>query len=187
MKPIITIIIILLILTTSRHLTDNLLIRNLIGYIFVYVLIKCLNKKISEIKVIAISLVIILALEIFDKFLCNDVETIETFENVDELIEQLDKLKKDVKKGSVKKNKEEFDETEIEEDEIEDSDIDNDYNDPSKKILNKKIKEYTPQEAQKESFRLLNTVRELKQTVDTLVPALGSAKEVLDVYKNLRV
>ena len=69
MKPIITIIIILLILTTSRHLTDNLLIRNLIGYIFVYVLIKCLNKKISEIKVIAISLVIILALEIFDKFL----------------------------------------------------------------------------------------------------------------------
>ena len=32
---------------------------------------------------------------------CNDVETIETFENVDELIEQFDKLKKDVKKGSV--------------------------------------------------------------------------------------
>jgi len=51
----------------------------------------------------------------------------------------------------------------------------------------KPLKEYKPFEAQKETFELINTVKQLKETVATLAPILKQGKSILSSLEALKV
>jgi len=59
---------------------------------------------------------------------------------------------------------------------------DEDYN-----IKDKNINELTPREAQKETFELINTVKQLKDTVNELAPVLKQGKSILSSLSALKI
>lgn len=56
-----------------------------------------------------------------------------------------------------------------------------------KELKNKKIDDYKPHEAQKETFELISTVKQLKDTVQTLAPLLKQGKSILSSLEVLKV
>jgi 6-phosphogluconate dehydrogenase (decarboxylating) len=51
----------------------------------------------------------------------------------------------------------------------------------------KKMDDLTPREAQKETFQLINTVKQLKSTVTELAPLLKEGKSILSTLGALKV
>ena len=54
--------------------------------------------------------------------------------------------------------------------------------DPSKNSY----ENYSPSRAQRETFKLINSVKALQNTMTELVPNLSAAKKVLDLYKVIK-
>ncbi len=50
----------------------------------------------------------------------------------------------------------------------------------------KKISEYSPAEAQKATYQLINTTDQLKQTVEGLLPAIENGKKLLDMMEKFK-
>ena len=194
-NPVIAILLILIILATS-NLSNHPLIRNILGFLIIYMIVKGMKIRTQPIKILFLSLVIIFILEILGRFLCKRVP--ESFENMDELVEKLEDIQKkvdenDKKKGIKKKNKKVKDGKEININDIEtievDDDSDNGYNNKDADLSDKKVnsENYSPLKAQQETFKLLNTVRELKTTMEELGPSLSTAKDILGAYKQIKV
>jgi hypothetical protein len=50
----------------------------------------------------------------------------------------------------------------------------------------KKLSEYSPAEAQKATYQLINTTDQLKQTVEGLLPAIENGKKLLDMMEKFK-
>jgi hypothetical protein len=50
---------------------------------------------------------------------------------------------------------------------------------------NKKMDEYTPAQAQKATYRLIDTVKQLKETMESMGPTLKAGKSLIDLYKGM--
>ena len=59
--------------------------------------------------------------------------------------------------------------------------------DEDENTKNKDVDEYTPREAQKETFQLINTVKQLKDTVTELAPILKEGKTILSSLGALKI
>ena len=51
----------------------------------------------------------------------------------------------------------------------------------------KETKDYTPSEAQKQTYKLIDTVKQLDSTIKTLAPTLEIGKKVLDKMKEYKL
>jgi hypothetical protein len=59
---------------------------------------------------------------------------------------------------------------------------------PSKvNTYNKPVDTYTPAEAQRETYRLIDTVKQLELTVKNLTPTLTEGKRVLDAFEKMNL
>tara|TARA_B100000780_G_scaffold278858_2_gene254066 strand:+ start:1016 stop:1606 length:591 start_codon:yes stop_codon:yes gene_type:complete len=193
-NPVIAILAMLIIIATTK-ITDHILIRNILGFSIIYMIISGLKIKTSPIKLLCLSLVIVLIFEIFG-CTCNSANHIEQFESMDDLTNTLEEIQNKINENDKKKGVEKIKNDESIEDDINIDDIDsidensdNDYNKTDKKLSNKVVnpKNYTAQSAQQETFKLLNTVRELKTTIEELAPSLSTAKDVLGMYKQIKI
>lgn len=52
--------------------------------------------------------------------------------------------------------------------------------------VGKNIKEYTPAEAQKATFRLINTTQQLKDTMEEMTPAIKNGMQLLSMMKQFK-
>lgn len=59
--------------------------------------------------------------------------------------------------------------------------------DEDENTKNKDVDDYTPREAQKETFQLINTVKQLKDTVTELAPILKEGKTILSSLGALKI
>ena len=50
---------------------------------------------------------------------------------------------------------------------------------------NKETDSYTPAEAQRETFRLINTVKQLKETMDGMMPTMKAGASLIEMYKKM--
>jgi len=201
-NPVISILLILIIIATT-NLSQHILIRNIMGFLMVYMIIKGLKLRTQPMKILLLSLIIVLILEVVGNVLCKNVEQ---FETMDDLVETLEEIQKKVDENDKKKpktsnsdnnehKKRESDGNDISLNDIDSIDIDSNdnsdtsYNKKEGNLSNKKVnnKNYTPQKAQQETFKLLNTVRELKETMEELAPSLSTAKHVLGMYKQIKI
>ena len=182
-EPFYSLLIFLVLLATMPPITRHPLLRNLLAFSLVFLLVKGLCKQFTAVHTLVVSLLVVTILQVGDTFLCPTPVVTEHFSNekVESLISGLDKLSQKLDgdaAATVSTSK-------LSTDEIDDLEDDNNYNNQKGKDV--EPHKLTPLDAQKESFKVLSTVRDLKKTVDSLVPTLKSAKDVLDVYKNLRV
>jgi hypothetical protein len=54
-------------------------------------------------------------------------------------------------------------------------------------LVEKKLSEYTPSEAQKRTFGLIDSIKQLEDTVKQLTPTLVEGKRVLDAFEKLDI
>lgn len=54
-----------------------------------------------------------------------------------------------------------------------------------KKKKNKTVKEYTPEEAQQETYRMIDTVKQLTETMEAMQPVLSQGGKLLALHKKL--
>lgn len=54
-------------------------------------------------------------------------------------------------------------------------------------IKDEKVKDMTPAQAQRESYKLIQSVEHLQNTMKELVPNLSAAKKVIDMYKTIKM
>lgn len=54
-------------------------------------------------------------------------------------------------------------------------------------IKDEKVKDMTPAQAQRESYKLIQSVEHLQNTMKELVPNLSAAKKVIDMYKTIKI
>ena len=56
-------------------------------------------------------------------------------------------------------------------------------------LLNKStpVDRWTPAQAQRESYKLIQSVEHLQNTMKELVPNLSAAKKVIDMYKTIKL
>ena len=190
-------ILLTLIIISTTKLSSHPLIRNILGFLLIFMIVKGLKIRTHPMKILFLSLIITLILELIGTFMCKN--NFENFDNMDDLVEKLEAIEKKVKENDKentteprKVDKREKDGGNISISDIETIEVDDDndhkYNDKGS-LSNKKvdIKNYTPHTAQQETFKLLNTVRDLKMTVEELAPTLSTAKDILGVYKQIKV
>jgi antitoxin (DNA-binding transcriptional repressor) of toxin-antitoxin stability system len=67
------------------------------------------------------------------------------------------------------------------------SDIEGEDDDVTMTKHNKPIDKYTPAEAQRETYRLIDTVRQLETTVKNLTPTLTEGKRVLEAFEKMNL
>ena len=125
--------------------------------------------------------------------------SVESFENVNELIETIEKdsKSKKTKKESDKEEKRKKIKAKLEEiatngDKINIEEIEallGSSDDDDTHMLRKKksVSEMTPHEAQQETYEIMNTVKELNETLEALTPQLQTAKKTLEAYKQLNL
>jgi len=198
-NPVTSILLILTIIATT-NLSKHILIRNIMGFLMVYMIIKGLKLRTDPIKILFLSLIIVLILEVIGNILCKNVERFETMDDLVETLEEIQKKVDEKEKNNPKKSKSDNDLRKSDGNDISLNDVDsidvdsnensnNSYNKKKGDLSNKKVnnKNYTPQKAQQETFKLLNTVRELKETMEELAPSLSTAKDVLGMYKQIKI
>jgi len=198
-NPVMSILLILTIIATT-NLSKHILIRNIMGFLMVYMIIKGLKLRTDPIKILFLSLIIVLILEVIGNILCKNVERFETMDDLVETLEEIQKKVDEKEKNNPKKSKSDNDLRKSDGNDISLNDVDsidvdsnensnNSYNKKKGDLSNKKVnnKNYTPQKAQQETFKLLNTVRELKETMEELAPSLSTAKDVLGMYKQIKI
>lgn len=140
-------------------------------------------------------LVWIILFVILKNYLKKGVGTMENFENDDKREKDLEKatkkrvsyLKNMIKKleGGVALTKEDMEEK----NEIADYDFKKSRvsDDEDEKAKDKNMEDLTPREAQRETFQLINTVKQLKSTVNELAPLLKEGKNILSTLGALKV
>jgi|TARA_B110000858_G_scaffold108012_1_gene123447 hypothetical protein len=199
-NPVMSILLILIIIITTTNFSQHILIRNIMGFLMVCLIIKGLKLRTHPMKILLLSLIIVLILEVVGNVLCKNVERFETMDDLVETLEEIQKKVDEKEKKNPKKSKSDNDLRESDGNDISLNDVDsidvdsnensnNSYNKKEGDLSNKKIdnKNYTPQKAQQETFKLLNTVRELKETMEELAPSLSTAKDVLGMYKQIKI
>jgi hypothetical protein len=67
------------------------------------------------------------------------------------------------------------------------SDIEGEDDEETMTKHNKPIDKYTPAEAQRETYRLIDTVRQLETTVKNLTPTLTEGKRVLEAFEKMNL
>ena len=140
-------------------------------------------------------LVWVILFVILKNYLKKSVGTMENFENDDKREKDLEKatkkrvsyLKNMIKKleGGVALTKEDLEEK----NEIADYDFKKSRvsDDEDEKAKDKNMEDLTPREAQRETFQLINTVKQLKSTVNELAPLLKEGKNILSTLGALKV
>ena len=140
-------------------------------------------------------LVWVILFVILKNYLKKGVGTMENFENDDKREKDLEKatkkrvsyLKNMIKKleGGVALTKEDMEEK----NEIADYDFKKSRvtDDEDEKAKDKNMEDLTPREAQRETFQLINTVKQLKSTVNELAPLLKEGKNILSTLGALKV
>lgn len=163
-------IILLLIILTISYLITNDIKQTLIISIITFVLIIILNNDKKNI--------LMERFEEEDKSENHHDE--ETKERVKHLKSIINKLESGI---SIK------DEDMIEKNNIKDFDFDTSKVKPDDEISikNKDVKDYTPSEAQQKTYELINTVKQLDDTIKTLGPTLEIGKQVLDKMKQYKL
>lgn len=194
---ILHLIILCLILLTIPNLTDHMLLRNILGFVLVFLLLCGTVKKTTPIKLAMMSLLVILFLEMIGPMMCGS--SVESFENVNELVETIEKdsKSKKTKKETDKEEKRKKIKAKLEEiatsgDKINIEEIEalmggSDDDDTYMMRKKKSVSEMTPHEAQQETYEIMNTVKELNETLEALTPQLQTAKKTLEAYKQLNL
>lgn len=171
-KKILLITLFIIILCKDYNITDiKILLSVLISTLIV-------NFYINDIINSFIISVLIISIMYFINKIDNKKKSI-VYENFD----SLQKIKKDYKK----ENK---DSDELSKDSIKlinlDPASDSEDEDKEKKLNeNKKIEDYGPADAQKETYRMIDTVKQLKTTVESLAPTIKEGRKILEAFKKL--
>lgn len=166
-------ILLLIILLTIPNLTDHLLLRNILGFTLIFLIVEAISNKKNYVRLAILTLLVILLLEIIGPMLCNN-RTYETFESAEKLIDEIEKATKNNKKKEDNNDGKQISENDTE-------------------ILTteeKKHKEgepYTPAQAQRETYQIIETVKGLQDTLQALTPQLKQAKDTLNAYKSLEL
>lgn len=166
-------ILLLIILLTIPNFTEHLLLRNILGFTLIFLIVEGISTKKNYVRLAILTLLVILLLEIIGPMLCNN-KTYETFENVEKLIDEIEKATKNNKKKEDKSNGKPISENDTE-------------------VLTTEEKErkdnepYTPAQAQRETYQIIETVKGLQDTLQALTPQLKQAKDTLVAYKSLEL
>ena len=164
----------LLLLSTIKNIRNNPLLKNILGFILIIVLLMKLKLKKKSIHLLLISLGILVGLNILEKIFNRN--QFELFEDKDDEPEETDNEDKKDKKDkiTIEKMIDDLDKIKIE---------DNNDDDDDDKTETKNLAELKPYQAQRETYQLIETVKNLKETMNTLGPTLKEAKSILSTYK----
>ncbi len=168
------IIILLLFLSVDYNLND---LKILLSVIILTLICNFYLKDIMHSYILAISLITILFVlnKLFFKYKIIPL----TYENFD----SLQKIEKDYKKV----NK---DHDELTKDSLKLINLDpasDDEDEVVEKNKNKNIDDYNPAVAQRETYRMIDTVKQLKTTVESLAPTIKEGRKILETFKKLDI
>ena len=164
-------------------------LNNILKYLFTFLLLLTINYMIT--KNINFSIMLSFTMSVILYYIDKDNKTTyERFENTEE-DEDLEKEKIKGEKG-LNEILEKLDNgIALESDDLkEHNDIDDESFHDKKddnNIKGKKIKDYTPQQAQKETFKLIDTVKQLNHTIQALGPTLKEGKAILSSFESLKI
>lgn len=177
MKNIYVLLLVLILLSTLNGIRNNPLLKNILGFVLITVLLMKLKLNKKSIHLLLTSLGILLGLIILEKMLTRN--QFELFEDKDEETDEEEDNDKENEKE--KKEKLTVEEMIDELDKIKKEDINDD--DKGDKTETKNLAELKPYQAQRETYQLIETVKNLKDTMNTLGPTLKEAKSILNTYK----
>lgn len=172
--------IFLIILST---IIDSFNFKILINFFLMYIIIFWLTKDVYKSGLISFTITTI--------YYMTNVEYYENFENkdlnVEKLVKELSNISNTINTDDdVENNNDNADNIDDNADNIDDIKFDDiDDNDaPSLDSDNEFIKST---KAQKETFRLINTIKQLNHTVNNLAPALKQGANIIDKFKKLNL
>ena len=175
MKNIYIVLIVLIALSTINIIRNNTLVKNIVGFLLIMALLSKLKikktKKLSNL--LLTSLFILIGLHLISLLLNKS--------NVERFDDKEDDEEKDEEKDDKKDKKQTVEEMIDELDKIKKEDIDDDDNKEKTEVKN--LAELKPYEAQRETYQLIETVKNLKDTMSQLQPALKEAKSILHLNK----
>ena len=177
MKNIYVLLLVLILLSTLNGIRNNPLLKNILGFVLITLLLIKLNINKKSSHLLFTSLGILLGLILLEKILTRN--QFELFEDKDE--ETDDEEDNDKENDKEKKEKLTVEEMIDELDKIKKEDINDD--DKGDKTETKNLAELKPYQAQRETYQLIETVKNLKDTMNTLGPTLKEAKSILNTYK----
>lgn len=117
---------------------------------------------------------------------------LETYDNLNSYTNNQDDLDDIIKTNNTKKSKideEEYINTLTADDILhleKDEDDDEQYK-KNPKPKTKNIDDYKPHEAQRETYRMINTVKQLKDTIDSLTPTIKSGQHILKMLEQFQL
>jgi len=168
--------IFLIILST---IIDSFNFKILINFFLMYIIIFWLTKDVYKSGLISFTITTI--------YYMTNVEYYENFEskdlNVEKLVKELSNISNTINTDDVENDAENNDDNADNIDDIKFDDID-DNDAPSLDSDNEFIKST---KAQKETFRLINTIKQLNHTVNNLAPALKQGANIIDKFKKLNL
>ena len=172
-KTIILISLLLMIISKDYNITD---IKILLSVLILTLLINFyLNDFIYSFMLSVIINTILFCINKLNNKLNNKVIT-ENFDTIQ-------KIEKDYKKEN--KNKDELTKESIK---LINLDPASDSEDEDKELNNnKKIDDYGPADAQKETYRMIDTVKQLKTTFESLAPTIKEGRKILEAFKKLDI
>ena len=175
MKNIYIVLIVLIALSTINIIRNNTLVKNIVGFLLIMALLSKLKikktKKLSNL--LLTSLFILIGLHLISLLLNKS--------NVERFDDKEDDEEKDEEKDDKKDKKQTVEEMIDELDKINKEDIDDD--DDKEKTEIKNLADLKPYEAQRETYQLIETVKNLKDTMTQLQPALKEARSILHLNK----
>ena len=177
MKNIYVLLLVLILLSTLNGIRNNPLLKNILGFVLITVLLMKLKLNKKSIHLLLTSLGILLGLIILEKMLTRN--QFELFEDKDEETDEEEDNDKENEKD--KKDKITIEKMIDDLDKIKKEDINDD--DKGDKTETKNLAELKPYQAQRETYQLIETVKNLKDTMNTLGPTLKEAKSILNTYK----
>ena len=177
MKNIYVLLLVLILLSTLNGIRNNPLLKNILGFVLITVLLMKLKLNKKSIHLLLTSLGILLGLIILEKMLTRN--QFELFEDKDEETDEEEDNDKENEKD--KKDKITIEKMIDDLDKIKKEDINDD--DKGDKTETKNLAELKPYQAQRETYQLIETVKNLKETMNTLGPTLKEAKSILSTYK----
>jgi hypothetical protein len=168
LKKIILISLLLMIISKDYNITDIKILLSVIILTFI------VNFYLNDfIYAFMLSVLIISILFVINKCSYN--------QNITENFDSIQKIEKDYKK--VNKNKDSLTKESIK---LINLDPASDSEDEDKELnKDKKIEDYSPADAQKETYRMIDTVKQLKTTVETLAPTIKEGRKILEAFKKL--
>ncbi len=200
----ILVVILVIILLLTREKTNNIF-QSIVIWLIIYIISYWCTKSIDKSVAVSILLIIIISfincrggiVENFtdediknnDKLLATEEETkSDNMESkVNETKDMIDSLDKMIINKNMDFKKTEFnalDPTEIG-NMLKFSASDKDSEKSSK--LNTNKKKFTPAEAQRETFRLIDTVKQLDDTIKSLGPTLSQGKEIMNMFDKIKI